>query len=85
MTRYPTAVAIYDETVHQWASLAPMHDIASQGDTAEDAIEMVLDAVRQVEEICREDGYPMPGPISWEDFGEFVRSGNGSVVVRCDL
>jgi len=82
VTTYPSAVAVYDAPTRQWASLAPMHDIASQGDTADEAIANVLEAVREVAEVCAGDGLPMPGPVPWDDFGDFVRGGNGSMVVR---
>jgi predicted RNase H-like HicB family nuclease len=82
---YPDAVAVYDQPTGQWASLAPQSDIASQGDTAAEAIANVLEAVREVEEFCREAGYPMPGPVSWADFGEFVQAGSGSMVVSLSV
>ena len=45
----------------------------SEGDTAEEAIEMIRDAMRAWIEVSLEDGYPIPEPRPLEDYsGKFV-------------
>lgn len=65
-----SALAIYDVSVRSWCSISGEWDIASQADTATEAIQNVYAAV---DDILAHEGVEGLKPLTWDEKCEFVR------------
>ena len=65
-----TGIAVFDGS--QWASLCLEHDIASCGQTAEEALFNLQDAIKATLKVMEEDGLEMGEPVSEEAIKEFL-------------
>lgn len=65
-----TGLAVFDGT--QWASLCLEHDIASCGQTSEEALFNLRDAIRETLRAVEEDGLELGPPVPEEAVREFL-------------
>jgi antitoxin HicB len=87
----PYTIEMIRQSNQSWfVSIKELPGCMSQGDTPEEAVAMIHDAMRAWVEVALEDGYPIPEPQSDEDYsGRFVvrvpRGLHRQLVLTADL